>query len=78
MNLSALTDESAQADTQKKDFSEQIERIIPRSGRIGLIKPYAYTIGLFQRMHKILLTGDLNKRHELRATGKLQTSQLYL
>jgi IS5 family transposase len=42
MTLSALTDELAQVATKKKDFLRQIERIIPWSEWIGIIKPHYY------------------------------------
>ena len=42
MTLSALTDELAQARTRKKEFLEQMERIIPWNEWIGIIKPYYY------------------------------------
>ena len=42
MTLSALTDELANARTRKKEFLEQMNRIIPWSEWIGLIKPYYY------------------------------------
>jgi len=43
MTLSALTDELAGARTRKKEFLEQMERIIPWSEWIGIIKPYYYS-----------------------------------
>ena len=43
LTLSALTDELAQAKTRKKEFLEQINRIIPWNEWIGIIKPYYYT-----------------------------------
>ena len=42
MTISALTDELTQARTRKKEFLEQMERIIPWSEWIGIIKPYYY------------------------------------
>jgi IS5 family transposase len=42
MTLSALTDELAQARTRKKEFLEQMERIIPWSEWKGIIKPHYY------------------------------------
>ena len=42
MTLSVLTDELAQARNRKKEFLEQMERIIPWSEWIGIIKPYYY------------------------------------
>lgn len=42
MSLSGLTDELAQARTRKKEFLAQIERIIPWSEWMGLIKPHYY------------------------------------
>ena len=42
MTLSALTDELAQAKTRKEEFLEQMERIIPWSEWIGIIKPHYY------------------------------------
>jgi Transposase and inactivated derivatives, IS5 family len=42
MTLSMLTDELAQARTRKKEFLEQIDRIIPWSEWIGIIKPHYY------------------------------------
>ena len=42
MTLSALTDELAQARTRKKEFLEQMERIIPWGEWIGIIRPYYY------------------------------------
>ena len=43
ITLSALTDELAQAKTRKKEFLEQMNRIIPWSEWIGIIRPYYYT-----------------------------------
>ena len=43
MTLSVLTDELASARTRKKEFLDQMERIIPWSEWIGIIKPYYYT-----------------------------------
>ena len=43
ITLSAITDELAQARTRKKEFLEQMERIIPWSEWIGIIKPYYYS-----------------------------------
>lgn len=40
--MSGLSDELAQARTRKKEFLEQIERIIPWGEWIGIIKPYYY------------------------------------
>ena len=42
MTLSTLTDELAQARTRKKEFLEQMDRIIPWSEWKGVIKPYYY------------------------------------
>lgn len=42
MSLSSLSDELAQAKTKKKEFLEQMDRIIPWSEWIGIIKPYYY------------------------------------
>lgn len=42
ITLSSLSDELAQARTKKKEFLEQIERIIPWSEWIGIIKPHYY------------------------------------
>ena len=42
ITLSALTDELAQARTRKKEFLEQMDRIIPWSEWIGIIKPHYY------------------------------------
>jgi IS5 family transposase len=42
LTLSALTDELAQARTRKKEFPERLERIIPWSEWMGIIKPYYY------------------------------------
>jgi IS5 family transposase len=43
LSLSGLTDELAQAKTRKKEFLGQIERIIPWSEWIGIIRPHYYT-----------------------------------
>jgi IS5 family transposase len=40
--LSAITDELAQARTRKKEFLEQMERIIPWGEWMGIIQPYYY------------------------------------
>ncbi len=40
--MSALTDELASASTSKKEFLAQIDRIIPWSEWIGIIKPHYY------------------------------------
>lgn len=42
MSLSGLSDELSQARTKKKEFLEQMDRIIPWSEWIGIIKPYYY------------------------------------
>ena len=42
ITLSAMTDELAQAKTRKKEFLEQMNRIIPWGEWIGIIKPYYY------------------------------------
>ena len=42
MTLSVLTDELAQARTRKREFLEQISRIIPWREWEGIIKPYYY------------------------------------
>jgi Transposase and inactivated derivatives, IS5 family len=42
ITLSGLTDELAQAKTRKKEFLEQMERIIPWEEWKGIIKPYYY------------------------------------
>jgi len=42
MTLSAWADELAQARTRKKEFLEQMERIIPWNERLGIVKPYYY------------------------------------
>jgi len=42
LSLSALTDGLAQARTRKKEFLEQMERIIPWSEWIRIIKPHYY------------------------------------
>lgn len=42
MTLSAMTDELGQVKTRKKEFLEQMERIIPWNEWIGIIKPYYY------------------------------------
>ena len=42
ITLSALTDELGQGKTRKKEFLEQMDRIIPWGKWIGIIKPYYY------------------------------------
>jgi IS5 family transposase len=42
ITLSSLTDELAQARTRKKEFLEQMNRIIPWSEWLGIIKPHYY------------------------------------
>jgi IS5 family transposase len=42
ITLSAFTDELAQAATRKKEFLAQIDRIIPWSEWLGMIKPHYY------------------------------------
>ena len=42
MNLSAFTDELAQVRTKKKEFLDQINRIIPWGEWIALIQPCYY------------------------------------
>ena len=42
MSLSAFSDELAQVRTKKKEFLEQINRIIPWGEWIALIQPYYY------------------------------------
>jgi len=46
ITLSALTDKPTQARTRKKEFLDQMERIIPWSGWIWIIKQYYYICGL--------------------------------
>lgn len=43
MSLSSLSDELSQAKTKKKEFLEQMNRIIPWSEWMRIIKPYYYT-----------------------------------
>lgn len=42
MNLSVWSDELAQAKTKKKEFLEQMDRLIPWDEWIGIIKPHYY------------------------------------
>lgn len=42
LSLSALSDELSQAKTKKKEFLEQMDRIIPWSQWMGIIKPHYY------------------------------------
>ncbi|MDL2327287.1 IS5 family transposase, partial [Ruminococcaceae bacterium OttesenSCG-928-A11] len=42
MNLSAWSDELSQAKTKKKEFLEQMDRIIPWAEWMGIIKPHYY------------------------------------
>ena len=42
MSLSGLSDELAQVQTKKKEFLEQIERIVPWGRWIAMIKPCYY------------------------------------
>lgn len=42
ITLSALTDELAQTKTRKKEFPEQMDRIIPWGEWISIIKPFYY------------------------------------
>ena len=42
MSLSGLSDELAQVRTKKKEFLEQIERIVPWGRWIAMIKPCYY------------------------------------
>ena len=42
LTMSAITDELAQAVTHKKEFLQQIDRIIPWSDWKGIIEPYYY------------------------------------
>lgn len=42
MSLSALSDELAEVRTKKKEFLEQIDRIIPWGEWIALIRPHYY------------------------------------
>ena len=42
ISLSALSDEMSQARTKKKEFLEQMDRIIPWGEWLGIIKPYYY------------------------------------
>jgi len=41
--LSAVTEELAQVRRRKKEFLERMNRIIPWSEWIGIIRPYYYT-----------------------------------
>ena len=42
ISLSALSDEMLQARTKKKEFLEQMDRIIPWGEWMGIIKAYYY------------------------------------
>ena len=42
MTLSTISDELAQVRTKKKEFLEQIERIVPWGEWISMIKPHYY------------------------------------
>jgi IS5 family transposase len=42
-NFSSLSDELAQAAARKKEFLAQIERIIPWSEWLGIIRPHYYS-----------------------------------
>mgnify|MGYP003623931848 FL=1 len=42
LSLSALSDELSQAKTKKKEFLEQMDRIIPWDQWMGIIKPHYY------------------------------------
>ena len=42
MSLSAINDELAQVRTKKKEFLEEIERIIPWDEWLAIIQPYYY------------------------------------
>lgn len=42
MSLSALSDELTQVKTHKKEFLNEIERIIPWDEWVGIIKPHYY------------------------------------
>lgn len=42
MSMSFFTDELAEVKTHKKEFLEQMDRLIPWSERVDLIKPCYY------------------------------------
>ena len=42
LSLSALSDELSQVLTQKREFLDEIERIVPWEKWISIIKPYYY------------------------------------
>ena len=42
LNLSALSDELSQVRTKKREFLDEIERIVPWEKWISIIKPYCY------------------------------------
>ena len=65
MSLSAINDELAQVRTKKKEFLEEIERIIPWDEWLAIIQPYYYKGERgnkpynLERMFRIYLIGNL-------------------
>ena len=83
ISLSALSDELARAKTKKKEFLEQMNRIIPWSEWIGIIKPYYYSgergnkpyeLELMLRIHMLQNLYDLS---DMGAMGEVIDSRAF-
>ena len=83
MSLSALSDELSQAKTKKKEFLEQMDRIIPWSEWMGIIKPHYYLgergnkpfeLELMLRIHLLQNLYDLS---DMSAMGEVIDSRAF-
>ncbi len=83
ISLSALSDELAQARTKKKEFLEQMDRIIPWGEWMGIIKPYYYLgergnkpfeLELMLRIHMLQNLYDLS---DMGAMGEVIDSRAF-
>lgn len=83
ISLGALSDELSQAKTKKKEFLEQIDRIIPWGEWMGIIKPYYYLgergnkpfeLELMLRIHMLQNLYDLS---DMGAMGEVIDSRAF-
>ena len=65
ITLSALTDELLQASTKKKEFLEQMNRLIPWEEWLGIIKPYYYKGERGNKPYKLETVLRIHLRQEL-------------
>ena len=83
MSLSALNDELSQVRTKKKDFLEQIERIVPWSEWMALIRPCYYKGERgnkpydLERMLRIYLIQNLYNLSDMATVGEVVDSRAF-